>query len=98
MNTGKNNKLRSYTIYIVIAILAVFQIMASNRLSNYGKKISLLSKQTNQLVLENERTKKNIASFSALTNLTEKATELGFTQKAEVVYLDELYSVAQNSL
>lgn len=91
-------QIKPYTIFILVCVLAVTQIIISNRLSNYGKKINTLSKQTNQMLLENERIKKKIASSSALTNLTEKAKELGFTQKAQVYYLDELYSVAQNSL
>lgn len=90
--------LRSYTLYLLIIILAIIQIIASNRLSNYGKKITSLSKQTSELLLENERLKKKNASFSALTNLTQKAHELGFIQKATVLYFDELYSVAQHSL
>lgn len=89
---------RSYTLYILIAVLAVIQIVASNRLSNYGKKINTLSKKTSAMVIDNERLKKKIASFSALVSLTQQAKELGFTEKAPVVYLDDLYSVAQNSL
>lgn len=91
-------QIKPYTIFVLVAVLAVLQIIISNRLSNYGKKISILGEQTNQLLLENERVKKKIASSSALTNLTQRAKELGFTQKAQIVYLDELYSVAQNSL
>lgn len=91
-------QIRPYTIFILVGVLAVLQVVVSNRLSSYGKKIDTLSKQTNELLLTNERIKKKIASSSALTNLTQKAKELGFTQKAETYYLDELYSVAQNSL
>lgn len=91
-------QIRPYTIFILVAILAVAQIIISNRLSSYGKEINTLSKQTNELMLTNERIKKKIASSSALTNLDQKAKELGFTQKARVYYLDELYSVAQSSL
>lgn len=94
----KTLSFRSFSLYILVVILAVIQIIASNRLSSYGKKISSLSKQTNEVLLENERLKKTNASASALTNLTKKAEELGFTQKAPVVYFDDLYSVAQNSL
>lgn len=91
-------KIKSYIIFILVGILAIFQIIISNRLSGYGRKISLLAQQSEQLKLENERVKKKIASFSALTNINQRAKEAGFTQKAQVYYLDDLYSVAQNSL
>lgn len=98
MKRIKNITLRPYLIYFLITILAVIQILISNRLSNFGKKIHTLSTKTNNIRLENERLKKKIASESALISLTNKAKELGFTQKTNVVYLDDLYSVAQNSL
>lgn len=90
--------IRPLFIYFIVLMLAVLQIIISNSLSNYGKKISKLSEQTQEMNLANERIKKKIASSSALTTLTVKAKELGFIQKADVIYLDELYSVAQNSL
>lgn len=95
---NKKITIRSYSIYILVVCLVILQIVLSNRLSNYGKKLNDLTKQTNVLVSENERVKKKIASMSALTNLTQRAYDLGFTNKAQIVYLDDLYSVAQNSL
>lgn len=95
---NKNTALHSYGLYILIVVLGILQIVLSNCLSNYGKKLSDLTKLTSSLVSENEHIKKKIASTSALTNLTKRAYDLGFTQKAQIVYLEELYSVAQNSL
>lgn len=97
MKTENKPFINSSLIYFVIIILAVIQVVISNRLASFGKKISNLSIQTKQLTLENERIKKKIASSSALISLTQKAGELGFNQKISVEYLDELYSVAQNS-
>ncbi|MBI2029540.1 hypothetical protein HYT02_03940 [Candidatus Gottesmanbacteria bacterium] len=89
--------MKSYTLYILIAILAVFQIIISNRLASYGRKISDISVKTNEILLENERIKKNIASSSAILTLTKRAEDLGFTKQAEIFYIDEQYPVAQNS-
>ncbi len=85
-------------MYFTVAILAILQIAISNQLSTYGKKITMLNQETNDIELANERLKKKIASDSAVFNLTLKAKELGFEKKAEVIYLNDLYSVAQNSL
>lgn len=99
MTTKKHSiSIKSYLIYFLVGLLAVTQIIISNHLSSSGKKLSVLTNQTNKLKLENERIKKKIASSSAITVLTKKANEHGFTEKPEVIYLDELYSVAQNSL
>ncbi len=89
---------KPYLIFIFVLLLIVFQIFVSNRLADYGQKISKLTQQTNDLTLENQRIKKKIASSSALTNLNQKAKELGFTQKAQIYYLDEPYPIAQNPL
>lgn len=94
----EKKSLGPYFVFFLVLILSVLQIIISNRLASYGKKISKLSDQTKEMNLANERIKKKIASSSALTTLTAKAKDLGFTQKANVIYLDELYSVAQNSL
>ena len=98
MTIEAKNKVKSYSLYILIVFLAIFQIMISNRLSSFGKNISETSSKTNEILLENERLKKNIASHSAILTLSKRAEDLGFTQKAELLYIDELYSVAQGSL
>lgn len=98
MTAETKSKLKSYSLYILIAVLAVFQIVVSNRLSSFGKDISEISSKTNKIVLENERMKKNIASHSAVLTLSKRAEEMGFTKKADLLYIDELYSVAQGSL
>lgn len=98
MKTTRFNINKSYIVYLIVFILIILQITASNRLTGFSKRITTLDKQISVLNMENERVKKNIASASALTSITVKAQELGFTSKAEIVYLDELYSVAQNSL
>lgn len=85
----------SYLIYFLVVILSVLQIIISNRLSHFGKKISELTQKTNEISLENERIKKKIASSSSLTTLSFKAKELGLTKKTEVIYLDKLFPVAQ---
>lgn len=97
MKTTLSLKIKSYSLYILIAVLAVFQIIISNKLSSYGRDISEISSKTNQILVENERLKKNIASSSAILTLTKRAQELGFSKKAEVLYIDSEYAVAQNS-
>lgn len=89
--------MKSYSLYILIAMLAVFQIIVSNQLSTFGRNISEVSTKTNEILLENERIKKNIASSSAVLTLSKRAQELGFTKQAEIFYIDEQYPVAQNS-
>ncbi len=98
MRSIRNLIQKPFIIYLLVIILAVFQIFISNRLANYGEKLSNLAQKTNEKTLDNERIKKKIASFSAITTLSLKAKELGFEKKAQVMYLDDRYSVAQNPL
>ncbi len=89
--------MKSYSLYIFIAVLALFQIIVSNRLATFGRDISDISVKTNEILLDNERIKKNIASSSAVLTLSKRAGELGYTKQAEIFYIDEQYPVAQNS-
>jgi cell division protein FtsL len=91
-----SKNIRQYTIYAVIIVLSVLQIFVSNRLSDVGKKINALNQKTLQVKENNEILKKNTAQFTAINNLGKEAMQLGFTQKAEVVYLYDQYPVAQN--
>lgn len=94
MTAQTSAKIRSYSLYILITILAIFQIVISNRLASFGREISEISTKTNEILDENERIKKNIASSSAILTLGKKAEDLGFTQKAQLFYIDEQYPVA----
>lgn len=90
--------MKRYLIYFLAVLLSVCQIIVSNALSHYGKKISEIHTKITAIETENERLKKNIASESAVANTALRAKELGFEIKADVIYLDDNYSVAQNSL
>lgn len=94
----KKLSIQSLVIYSLVVVLAILQIIISNRLSNFGKKINILEKETSKLTLENEMIKKKTASSSSIATLMREAEDLGFKQKAQVIYLEELYQVAQNSL
>lgn len=98
MMKEKKLSVKSLIVYLLVVVLSILQIVISNRLSNFGKKIDSLRKETSRLTLENEMTRKKIASSSSVVTLMNEAKNLGFNQKAEVIYLEDLYQVAQNSL
>ena len=90
--------MKRYLIYFLAVLLSVCQIIVSNALSNYGKQISEIHAKIAVIETENEHLKKNVASESAVARVALRAKELGFEVKADVIYLDDSYSVAQNSL
>ncbi len=78
-------------------ILLLLQVVVANRLTNVGLSLTELDSQQQQLNEENELLQRKIATFSSLTQIAQRASELGFAP-AHAYYLAPEFSVAAGNL
>lgn len=89
-------KLAKMVVYITV-ILIIIQVIVANRLTTVGLTLTNLEKQKNNLNEENNLLERKVATFSAMTNIAQKAAEAGFT-KAVTYYLTPQFPVALGNL
>lgn len=89
-------KLTRIIVFIVVCLL-LLQVMAANRLTTAGLKLTDLEKQKESLSEENDYLERKIATFSSLTRIAQKAAEDGFA-KAQTLYLTPELPVAFGNL
>ncbi len=93
------NNLPRLTKIIVFLTLLLFllQVVVANRLTTVGLTITELDSQAQKLNDENDFLERKIATFSSLTQISKRASELGFV-KAKAYYLSPEFSVAAGNL
>lgn len=74
-------------------ILLLLQVLVANRLTNVGLSLRDFDDQEQRLSEENEILERKIATFSSLTQIAKRATEMGFAP-AKTYYLSPEFSVA----
>lgn len=73
----------------VLIILAIIQVVISNRLVTAGQRLTQIDKEIKRIEEENEYLKKEIASFSSLTTIAKEAEKAGFLRMQSFLYLTE---------
>ncbi len=71
------------TLFIVVIVLAVLQVMMTNMLSTDGAQLSELQAEVSRYKRENALLSEKILQASSLTTISEKATEQGFASTAQ---------------
>lgn len=74
---------------VAVILLIVFQIILTNEMVNYGRTVSQIDKRIDRLKNENEHMALQVASSSSLLYLEQKARELGFTDKPNLISLGQ---------
>ena len=83
------------TVYSIVAILIVANLVATNTLATQGVIVDELYGQTQLLQEENRLLSYQINSLTNLEVLTSKAKDLGFESIKKVVTVSDSSSVAQ---
>lgn len=79
--------LLSLVIFIVVG-LAGLQLYVSHRLATVGQDLKKMQGKIEDMKLENELLKSEIATSSSLTTITQKADSYGF-KSATYIYLEK---------
>lgn len=79
---------------LIVAILAILEIWAVNRLATYGEEINKLAATKQALELENLAYENQIAIKLSLTEIAQQATSLDFVKPANIDYLQAPYFAA----
>jgi len=92
-----NKKLKQLiiTVYSIVAILAVANLVATNTLATQGVIVDQIYAQSQTLQEENRLLSYRINSMTNLQTLTAKAEQLGFRPTNDLVILPDSSSVAQ---
>ncbi len=72
---------------LVLFILMLTQVWASNNVVTYGEKLEKLSVLTRTLSLENQILENEIAKQESLNNIASKSAELGFSEPESIQYI-----------
>lgn len=72
---------------LVVAILAVLEIWAVNRLATFGEEISKLEATQAVVELENLNLENHIANSLSLAQIAQEAARLGFVKPVKIDYL-----------
>lgn len=70
-------------------ILLLVEMVVTNELAGYGKKVADADRAIDRLEEENQLLGEKVASFSSLLSIEEKALTLGFTTTPAVVPLGQ---------
>ncbi|MBI3956336.1 hypothetical protein HY339_03700 [Candidatus Gottesmanbacteria bacterium] len=70
---------------IVAVVLLVVEILVTNELAGFGKKVAQTDRAIDTLKEENQLLQEKVASLSSLLTIEEKARVLGFTTTSAVV-------------
>lgn len=84
-----------WLIPLIVGILAVANITASNLIATSGQELSRWEAQAQELASTNARLSQAIAQKSSLTYLKSLTSTAGFTSRPVIVYLKTAPSLAQ---
>lgn len=82
------------TVFLIVFLLLSCQIILANLISASGDRIQLLEQRYVTLSTQNELLKKQIASVTSLTVLSQEAQKLGLVKNNAVIYLENQVNVA----
>ncbi len=72
-------------IPILVILLVVVELLVTNELAGFGKRLAETDRAIEVVKEENQLMSENIASLSSLLTISEKAREFGFTSTPVVV-------------
>ncbi len=78
----------------VIACLLITRTVISNGISTSGEVLGQIKEKTNNLKMENAIIGEELYAMVSLTNLSEKASELGFVDQKDMVSLTKSLPLA----
>lgn len=70
---------------VILTLLFGAQIVFAGNLSSDGKKLHEINTEAHKLESENLNLKSKIAQISSLTNLSQKASTLGFSKPSKIL-------------
>jgi len=73
-------RLSAYCMPLVIVILLVVKIVATNTLASFGERVRTVDAKISRIAEENELLSQQVASASALVAIAARAGELGFIE------------------
>jgi cell division protein FtsL len=93
---GNTNYLLMFLIILLLG-LGVGQIYMSNRLAGWGRELSQIEQQAEQLRKENKRLRTKLITKGKLSELEEIAEEQGFKEAENIVHMKPEFPVALKS-
>ena len=86
---------RKYFLWVILAVLISGQVFLTIQTSTKGASLLELEKKSAELIKEQEMLKNNLVNSSSVSMLHGKATELGFVELNETMYVKvgESYAV-----
>lgn len=74
-------------IILILFVLVVIEIWASNTVVTYGERLESLSKLSKNMQIENQVLENEIAKNSSLTSIASKSAQLGFLKTESIQYI-----------
>ncbi len=87
----------TFLIICPVILLLLLQVIVANRLTSAGLTLNEIEKERQTLLGENELLERRIATFSSLTQISQRASAAGF-KKAQTYYLSPEFPVAASNL
>ena len=80
---------RKYGAFIILILfmLTIIEIWASNTVVTYGEQFESLSKLTKGLSMENQVLENEIAKSTSLISIASKSAQLGFSKPESIQYI-----------
>lgn len=72
---------------LILFMLAVIEIWASNTVVTYGEGYESLSKLSKSVSMENQVLENEIAKHTSLNNIASKSAQLGFSKSESIQYI-----------
>lgn len=72
---------------LILFILTVIEIWASNTVITYGEKYESLSRLSKGLLMENQVLQNEIAKSTSLISIASKSAQLGFSKPESIQYI-----------
>lgn len=96
MNKERKNKNHRLTPIIIglVLILCLIQLFISHRLANTGEGVKEFEIRAVQIGQENTRLKEEINQTGSLTEVSQRAEQLGLTRTSNILYLTSQIPVA----
>lgn len=78
----------------IIILLSIVQGAVSNKLSTKGVMVGVIEEQVNYYKTENAILSEKLLSYSSFTNVTQKATDMGFEKESKQIVISSSVPLA----
>ena len=97
-SNNQSKKPINIILVILVTLLSLVQILLSNRMATWGKRLKDLEEEVAKVQDENSKLELAIVSNGRLYQLAEEAKSLGFVESPPVINLTSQVPVALKSL